>query len=375
MKDKGRVVTDTAERKAESDNRGTYFYDTWMESAGVPIHRGHFVSDLRTIEVGYWEERECNAAFIQLIGQQGVSEGRVIEIPPGETVKSYKMAIDDVVYVISGTGSTRLWSDESSSSSGHVFEWHDRALFQIPANHYREFSNLHPTQPARLLHYSYMPVAMSVIPDADFFFNNPFNPELKMDEVASNFGDAKEVYNSVQGRSYWTGNFFPDMAAWDKLRDHGGRGGGGSVVKIRFAGSQMGTHMSVFPNGVYKKAHRHGPGRLIVIPSGEGYSLLWKEGGEKVVIPWQQDSVFTPPEGWFHQHFNLGANPARYLALGPLPQFGGHEEDISTREIAYVREDRWIREYFEEQLAKVGQTTLMPEEAYTNPSYSFKRRA
>ena len=45
--------------------------------------------------------------------------------------------------------------------------------------------------------------------------------------------------------------------------------------------------MSVFPSKTYKKAHRHGPGFMIVIPGGEGYSVMWREGQEdnKVVIP------------------------------------------------------------------------------------------
>jgi len=79
--------------------------------------------------------------------------------------------------------------------------------------------------------------------------------------------------------------------------------------------------MSVFPAQTYKKGHRHGPGRAIVIPGGEGYSILWPhETAEKIVIPWHEASLFTPPGRWFHQHFNLGEGPGRYLALHPLPQ-------------------------------------------------------
>ncbi|MGH7847335.1 MAG: MmgE/PrpD family protein, partial [Candidatus Binatia bacterium] len=34
--------------------------------------RGYFISDLRTVELGWWEERQCNAAFIQLLeGKRG----------------------------------------------------------------------------------------------------------------------------------------------------------------------------------------------------------------------------------------------------------------------------------------------------------------
>ena len=67
--------------------------------------------------------------------------------------------------------------------------------------------------------------------------------------------------------------------------------------------------MSVFPARTYKKAHRHGPGRVIVIPAGEGFSMMWPEGKEKVIAPWHEGSIFVPPDRWFHQHFNVARRP------------------------------------------------------------------
>src|SRR6266545_2897004 len=55
-------------------------YEEWIASTGVPIHRGYFIEDVRTVEVGWWEERQCNSAFLVLAGQEGVSEARVTEI-------------------------------------------------------------------------------------------------------------------------------------------------------------------------------------------------------------------------------------------------------------------------------------------------------
>ena len=129
--------------------------------------------------------------------------------------------------------------------------------------------------------FTYLPLALSAVPDPDFFFNNPrhapdtlvgqedFYSEAKMVQAAE--GDA-----GLGLRVYWYGNFFPDMRAWDKLEANIRRGAGGRSVYIQFPHSEVSAHMSVFAAQTYKKAHRHGPGRAIIIPAGEGYSVIWR---------------------------------------------------------------------------------------------------
>jgi hypothetical protein len=97
-------------------------------------------------------------------------------------------------------------------------------------------------------------------------------------------------------RAFWYGNFFPDMKAWDKLDANVRRGAGGRSVYIQFPDSEVTAHMSVFAAQKYKKAYRHGPGRTIIIPAVEGYSIMWEEGKEKIVCPWHECSMLTPPD-------------------------------------------------------------------------------
>jgi oxalate decarboxylase/phosphoglucose isomerase-like protein (cupin superfamily) len=352
-----------------------YTYDRWMDSVGIPIHRGYFIEDLRTVELGWWDERQTNAAFVQLMGQEGITSATVMEIGPGKTLPPIRFALDELIYVLKGRGVCTVWPADGAPKK--TFEWQDRSLFQIPHNYFQQLGNMRGDQPARVLRYSYLPLATSLITEPRFYFNNPFQEAASVGQGTELYSEAKLVQDGDPSlawggnRVYWFGNFFPDMAAWDKLTTN--RRGGMSVT-IMFPNSEMSCHMSVFPTRTYKKAHRHGPGRVIVIPGGEGYSVLWEEGKEKIVAPWHEGSMFVPPNKWFHQHFNAGATPARYLALHPPRQFRGHAEKVEDRVkdmIEYVDEDPWIRQKFEGELAKRGITTLMPPEAYTVKSYNW----
>ena len=356
-------------------------YQRWMESRGIPICRGHFIADPMAVDLGWWDERECNAAFIQLEGQQGVSEARITEIPPGGTLPPLKMAVSEVVYVLDGQGLATVWSGNGPKKT---FEWGKFSLFCLPRHCWHQLSNARGDRPARILNYNYLPVAMSGVPEPNVIFNNPYDmPELLYGREGQEFYSEAKMVTSGDGArrgqgTFWTANFIPDMSAWDKLVPFWGRGAGGTVVRIQFPGAEMSCHMSVFDPQLYKKGHRHGPGRVIVIPKGEGYSVLWPgdnlewgavEGAEKVVCPWQEGTIFVPPQNWYHQHFNTGTGEARYLALGPLrAQFQG---EAYSHQFEYPFEDPWIRNRFESEIGKHGLKTLMPKEAYVDPKFEW----
>jgi len=355
-------------------------YDAWVKEQGVPIHKGYYIPDLRTVELGWWKKRECNAAFLLLAGQEGISEARVSEIPPGKTLPPIKFGFDEIVYVADGRGLTTVWHENNGGKKS--FEWQSHSMFVIPRHHTHQLSNMQGDKPVRLLHYNYFPVTLSSIPDPEFFINNP-SGKNDLSEGEEVFSEAKTVNLIPEGgltaprarsRNFWYGNFFPNMSQWDKFQTQMDRGAGASVVHLRFPNSGMCGHMSLFPSQRYKKAHRHGPGVIIVIPSGQGYSIMWPEGKEKVIIPWQESSVFVPPNRWFHQHFNTGREPARYLAFHAprsLVGYGERVEDLARDQIEYVSEEPWIREKFEAELAKIGQKSLMPEEAYKDKNFQW----
>ena len=147
-------------------------YEEWIATVGIPIHRGYYVEDLRTLDLGPWPERECDAAFLVLAGQEGVTEARVTEIAPTKTLPPQRFALDEVVYVVEGRGLTTVWAEGSGPK--HTFEWEKQSMFIIPRNYSYQLTNTHGSERVRLLHYNYLPLSMAIVPDANFFFNNPY---------------------------------------------------------------------------------------------------------------------------------------------------------------------------------------------------------
>jgi mannose-6-phosphate isomerase-like protein (cupin superfamily) len=352
-------------------------YDRWLETQHVPIFRGYYIEDLRTMELGPWEERECNAAILVLNGAQGVTETRVTEVPAGGSLPVFKFSLDELFYVLEGNGLTTVWIDGKPK---RTFEWQTHSLFVIPKNYTYQISNVSGTKPARIVNFNHLPVAMALFQEPKYFFNNPYSlpdPDMLYGENLEPYSsEAKWVDYGGRGQAFFTGNFFPDMANWSKnMRMQTGRGGSSSA-SFRMPGTAFRCAIPTMPVGTYKKAHRHGAGISIVIPGeADGYSIMWKEGEEKILVPWHEGSCFIPPSNWYHQHFNAGAVPARYMPFHTArhPLFGGQRgADVGpNHQIEYPDEDPMVRETFEKELAKRGVKSLMPEQCYTDYDFEF----
>ncbi len=347
-------------------------YESWIQSLGVPVHRGYYIEDLREIPVGRWDQMGCNAAFVVLEGNKDLMETRVTEISPGSTMPPLKFSLDDIIYVLSGRGLTTLW--DAAGGPRKSFEWGPHSLFFIPRNFTYRLANAQGHQPARLFHYNYLPMAMSIIPEPEYFFNNPAL-QPSMDRSG---GEDHDVYSEVKfvpgmrgGRGRWVASFFPDLMAWDKVNEGAGYGAIPTlsyqlpnITSLRVGGR-------VLPSGTYKPAHYHGSGAVILIPGGEGFSLMWPvfQEQEKMIVHWREGSCFGPPNLWYHQHFNVGPAATRYLTLHPARHI---EPDYDGSTIPYPDEDPWVRQTFEAELAKRGLNSQMPPEIYTDGAFVWE---
>ena len=247
-------------------------------------------------------------------------------------------------------------------SSKQTFEWRAGSLFTIPLNSWYQHFNGSGDEKVRYMATTNAPPMMRLFRDSDFMFNNDFMFRSRYSDDESYFSGNGTLYN----KRIWETNFIPnapDMALYGWKE----RGAGGINAMLQMGQNDMGNHISEFPIGTYKKAHRHGPGAHLFLLSGDsGFSLLWtkEDRSDMVKCDWQIGSiVIIPSDGTFHQHFNSGTKRARYMALrGGNGGFYAPNQrataDVSIKEggiqVEYEDEDREIHEIFEAELAKSG---------------------
>ncbi|TAN20297.1 MAG: cupin domain-containing protein [Actinomycetota bacterium] len=258
---------------------------------------------------------------------------------------------EEIVYILKGYGATLVWND--GMAQPHTFEWKHGAVFALPPNVWYKHTNLQGGESARFCAVTSAPVVINLFHNDDFVFANDFIFTDRFNGDPSHF-DGSGI--ALPGR-IWESNFIPDVVSFP-LQAWPERGGGGSNAFLEIGNGTLTAHISEFQPGTYKKAHRHGPGAHVIILSGEGYSLMWPEGSEKRRFDWKPGSVIVPPELWFHQHFNTGPTPARYLALRwgsqrfPLLRSYGIDRTVKSggAQIEYEDEDPDIREMYEASL-------------------------
>ncbi len=337
-------------------------YEEYQRREGIPVIRGFGVEDLRTVEVKPWARREGLGVFINLDGTGGTNDAYVCEIPPGKALAPQRQLYEEMIYVLDGNGSTQVWYDENRKVS---FEWKAGSLFAIPLNAWHRHFNGRGDRPARFLAVTNAPVVINLFHNLDFVFNTPFTFDDRFAGQENYFDGEGRLWRNKRNFVLET-NFVPDTHSIE-LYTWKERGAVGRNIMFELAHNTMAAHISEFPVGTYKKAHRHGPGAHVIILSGQGYSLLWPEGEEFRKFDWKPGSMVVPPNLWFHQHFNSGAEPARYLALrwgsrrydmgGAIRSEYG-DSDVSVKQggaqIEYEDEDRRVHEIFESELAKSG---------------------
>ncbi len=359
MSQKDAMVSEETAKKFAKEKESPY--TKWVASEGLDIIDGIYVKDLNTVELKPWARRGGKGVFINHDASRTTNDCYVAEIPAGGKFAPQRQLFEEMIMILDGQGSTTVWNDAGEKVS---FEWQAGALFAVPLNTWHQHFNGSGSKPARYVSVTNMPPIMNLYEELDFIFNTEYDFKSRFNGEPDYFAPKDEM-NGLRLET----NFVADAVNLP-LVEAKERGAGGGHIRFNLAKNSMNAHISQFPVGTYKKAHAHGPGAHVIILAGEGYSLMWPEGEEPKRYDWKPGTLITPPNMWFHQHFNTGTTPARYLAFKyegvafrnaqGVPKawiskrIGGHQID-------YADESSLVRNMFAEALAKNGLESQMDE--------------
>jgi mannose-6-phosphate isomerase-like protein (cupin superfamily) len=329
-------------------------YRTWLKSEGLPILDGSYVYDARTVELADWERRGGRGAYLRFSDQM-VADAYIAEIPPGGSLKPQHQMFEEIILVAAGQGATSIWQGDSPR---RTFEWQRGSLFAIPLNASHEHHNASGSEPARFISLTSAPISFELFRDADFIFNTDHVFKDRFDPWEDDFFTKPGQYLTEYYGGVLHTNFIADVRQIQLVpRDK--RGKGTRNMYIHLAGSTMFAHISQFPVGRYKKAHRHGPGAHVCMIDSSGYTLMWDEGAEPEKYDWAEGSIICPPAGTWHQHYNTGPEPCRFVALHASTAVAREEGGIE--QIDFENEERKLRSLYEAECAKNGVTVQMDD--------------
>lgn len=343
-------------------------YQDWVKGEGIPIVED-FGIDLLEVETKPWARLGTGGAAVHLKGRGDFMQMFVIDLAPGARSEPQRHLFEEVIYVLEGNGSTTV---EAHDGRKHTFEWGPKSLFALPLNAKYQHFNGSGKSRARLCSATNLPLILNIFHNEGFVFANDYQfPEREGE--ARFFSGEGEFLPVRPGRHMWETNFIPDLSALE-LKTWKERGAGGSSIIFSLADGLMHAHSSEMPVGTYKKGHRHGADFHVFCVHGTGYSLLWYDATDDFVrVDWRHGVVFAPPDGMFHQHFNTGPTPARYLAIAVGSQRYPFVEskrklfdtgvDTSVKaggnQVEYEDQDPRIHEIYLKELAKTGVQSRM----------------
>lgn len=349
----------------------------WIKSEGIPITTGYMIDDVTKVKLGPWKRLGVSGATIYLNGDGGQMSGYIAEMLPGQQTAPEKHIYEEHVYVVAGNGETRVWLDGGAKVTA---KWKRGTLFSVPLNTWHEHINT-GTEPVRIIGLSDSPLMIDLFRNLDFVFANAFQFRERFHDQPDFFSGvpSKTVPNTEHRHSYSITNLVEDVYAVHLYpAGHGIIGAGVGTVDhhVEMSGDTMDAHIEEWQPGVYERGHRHGAGDNVLIIKGKGYSLMWPatagtrpyvEGhADQVVrVDWHEMTLFVPPLGWYHQHFNTSPTSARFVKLDGwenrvYPLTSKQTFDQTAINIEYKDEDPKMRQLYQEELKKAGVPFRMP---------------
>lgn len=285
-------------------------YQDWAEGEGVPIVEDVAI-DLLAVGTAPWARMGVDGAFVHLVSRGDLCSIFVLDIPPGGATTEVRHLFEAVHLVLDGQGSTAV---VGPGGDQRTFEWGRGSLFGLPLNAPYRLYNSSGVHRARIAVVSNLPMVMKQFREESFVFDTQRDFPQRWGEERFYRGEGVFI-PTFEMRHMWETNLIPNVLTFDRMTASPNRGASSENIQFVLGESTMRAHISAVGVGDYKKAHIHGEGVHIIQLGDAGYSLYWREGEEPRKVDWKFGMLHAPADKEWHQHFNVGDTPGRYLPI------------------------------------------------------------
>ena len=310
-------------------------YENWAAGEGLPIHTG-VALDLNTAETKPWARFGVNGAFCHLDGRCDFLTVFLIELSPGKWSEWQHHLYEELCCVVSGAGETEI---DLGGGKTHTIPWTAGSLVSAPMNaRYRHRAT--SAAPARIVAVNDLRYLLNLYRNERFLFDTPMSfPERGEGEAV----DLRSVAVAPGERPHEL------------------------TVALGLSSGSIGADVVELQPGTYGRARRQMFGSLMIGITGQGSTTSFVDPEEeRSKVTWKPGTLYAPVGLSFHQHFNMGADAARFLrvelgsstypilrprkrAYGDVSVYASGNADID-----YAQEPAVIRREWSEAIAKAG---------------------
>jgi mannose-6-phosphate isomerase-like protein (cupin superfamily) len=315
-------------------------YENWAAAEGVPIHTGTAL-DLHTVATRPWARFGVDGALCHLDGRCDFLTVFLMELAPSKWSEWQNHLYEELCYVVSGQGETEI---DLGGGQTRSIAWAPGKLLSVPMNaRYRHRAA--GAAPARIATVNDLRYLLNLYRNERFLFETPLTfPERGEGEIA----DLTAI----------------SVAASERPHE--------LTAVLGLSSGSIGADVVELEPGTYGRARRQMFGSLLIGLAGEGATVSFVDPHEeRSRVTWKQGTLFAPVGLSFHQHFNVGAQPARFLRvelgtatypiLRPRKRAYGDMSVYASgnAEIDYAQEPGDIRREWIEAIARSGVQSRM----------------
>lgn len=259
-------------------------YQDWIEAEAITISTGRAINLFET-KLAPWARFGMDGAACHVAGRCDFLSVFVFELKRGQSSAPVRKVYEECVYVLAGNGKTIFTLSDGRTTE---IEWAAGMAFSAPVN----ATCVHTANAgaaARLVSFNDLRYLMGLYRNEDFLFANSAPMHKRQNEAVAASLSASPAHM--------------DLPA-------------GGKSSLALAAGSVGCDIVELSPGSADLATRQMQGAHMLCLSGSGFTISFESDASPLErVDWGPGVVIGLHSMSFHQHFNAGHSPARFMKI------------------------------------------------------------